>query len=118
MAITTTCSLSVTPINCRSATPINPLQSSFLSYSLTRPFNSNSTLKVPGFRVSASSMSSIHAPESLSRTSFLDRRESGFLHFIKYHGLGNDFILVLPLSFFFSIYVWFPRKFSNSLEIS
>ncbi|XP_006480734.2 diaminopimelate epimerase, chloroplastic [Citrus sinensis] len=94
MAITTTRSLSVTPVTRRSATPINPLRSSSLSYSLTRPFSSNLTLKVPSFRVSASSMSSIHAPESASRTSFLDRRESGFLHFVKYHGLGNDFILV------------------------
>ncbi|KAB1224007.1 Diaminopimelate epimerase, chloroplastic [Morella rubra] len=35
------------------------------------------------------------APEKASPpTSFLDRRESGFLHFVKYHGLGNDFILV------------------------
>lgn len=117
MAITTTRSLSVTPVTRRSPTPINLLRSSSLSYSLTLPFNSNTTLRIPSFRISASSMSSVHAPEGASRTSFLDRRESGFLHFVKYHGLGNDFILVLTLSFFFSISVCFPGKFSNSLEI-
>lgn len=39
---------------------------------------------------------SVQAPakKSTSRSSFLDRREAGFLHFVKYHGLGNDFILV------------------------
>lgn len=34
------------------------------------------------------------APQKASPSSFLDRKESGFLHFVKYHGLGNDFILV------------------------
>ncbi|KAJ8532913.1 hypothetical protein K7X08_015802 [Anisodus acutangulus] len=33
----------------------------------------------------------IEAPE---KGSFLDPKESGILHFVKYHGLGNDFILV------------------------
>jgi len=33
-------------------------------------------------------------PQKASPSSFLDRKESGFLHFVKYHGLGNDFILV------------------------
>ncbi|KHG11577.1 Diaminopimelate epimerase, chloroplastic -like protein [Gossypium arboreum] len=57
-------------------------------------FRSNfSSLKNPNLRVSASSMS-IGTPEKISTTSFLDRRESRFLHFVKYHGLGNDFILV------------------------
>ncbi|KAH6832475.1 diaminopimelate epimerase family protein [Perilla frutescens var. hirtella] len=37
---------------------------------------------------------SIQAPEKASATSFLDRKEGGILHFVKYHGLGNDFILV------------------------
>ncbi|EOY07618.1 Diaminopimelate epimerase family protein isoform 2 [Theobroma cacao] len=54
---------------------------------------SNLSLKNPSFRVSASSMS-IGTPDKISTTSFLDRRESGFVHFVKYHGLGNDFILV------------------------
>uniref|UniRef100_A0A803LJT8 Diaminopimelate epimerase n=1 Tax=Chenopodium quinoa TaxID=63459 RepID=A0A803LJT8_CHEQI len=42
------------------------------------------------FQVVAVSM----APQTQERASFLDRKESGFLHFVKYHGLGNDFILV------------------------
>ncbi|KAL5546291.1 hypothetical protein UlMin_005978 [Ulmus minor] len=46
------------------------------------------------FRVSAASSMSIGAAEKASPVFFLDRRESGFLHFVKYHGLGNDFILV------------------------
>ncbi|XP_057801438.1 diaminopimelate epimerase, chloroplastic-like isoform X2 [Salvia miltiorrhiza] len=37
---------------------------------------------------------SIQAPEKASATSFLDHKESGILYFVKYHGLGNDFILV------------------------
>ncbi|XP_058109804.1 diaminopimelate epimerase, chloroplastic [Magnolia sinica] len=41
-----------------------------------------------------SSSMSIEAPQKISEESFLDRKESGFLHFVKYHGLGNDFILV------------------------
>ncbi|KAF4373482.1 hypothetical protein F8388_025176 [Cannabis sativa] len=36
----------------------------------------------------------LEAAEKASTASFLDRRETGFLHFVKYQGLGNDFILV------------------------
>ncbi|KAF2288734.1 hypothetical protein GH714_011835 [Hevea brasiliensis] len=36
----------------------------------------------------------IEATDKVSPSSFLDRRESGVLHFVKYQGLGNDFILV------------------------
>ncbi|KAF5179935.1 Diaminopimelate epimerase, partial [Thalictrum thalictroides] len=43
---------------------------------------------------SSSSMSIQEAPLKTIKSSFLDRKESGFLHFVKYHGLGNDFILV------------------------
>ncbi|KAL8036103.1 hypothetical protein ABFX02_12G138100 [Erythranthe guttata] len=46
----------------------------------------------PNFRVCSSI--STQAPEKISATSFGDRTESGILHFVKYHGLGNDFILV------------------------
>ncbi|KAL8509097.1 hypothetical protein ACS0TY_016332 [Phlomoides rotata] len=46
----------------------------------------------PNFRVFSSM--SIQAPEKDSPTSFLDHKETGVLHFVKYHGLGNDFILV------------------------
>ncbi|XVE96822.1 hypothetical protein REPUB_Repub02eG0256100 [Reevesia pubescens] len=55
---------------------------------------SNFSLQNPGFRISAVSSMSIGTQEKISTTSFLDRKETGFLHFIKYHGLGNDFILV------------------------
>ncbi|KAB2622211.1 diaminopimelate epimerase [Pyrus ussuriensis x Pyrus communis] len=51
--------------------------------------------RAPTLRVSAVSFSmNVEAIEKASPASFLDRREAGFFHFIKYHGLGNDFILV------------------------
>lgn len=78
-----------------------PIAATFRSISSLH-FNSlrsSFSLEKPNFRVSASSMS-IGAPEKTSTTSFLDRRESGFLHFVKYHGLGNDFILVISLIHF------------------
>ncbi|KAL0309816.1 UNVERIFIED_CONTAM: Kinesin-like protein KIN-5B [Sesamum radiatum] len=60
-------------------------------------FQQPSTVKAttgqrPGFRVFSSM--SIQTPEKSSPASFLDHKESGILHFVKYHGLGNDFILV------------------------
>ncbi|XWS43684.1 hypothetical protein CRYUN_Cryun16bG0124500 [Craigia yunnanensis] len=61
--------------------------------SLFDSLRSNFSLKTPNFRVSASSMS-IGTSEKITTMSFLDRKKSGFLHFVKYHGLGNDFILV------------------------
>ncbi|KAJ0028745.1 hypothetical protein Pint_35493 [Pistacia integerrima] len=96
MAIAGKLSLSVAPVTHRSVAPLNPLRSSAFFSSSTLQLicsRSNLTIKSPKFRVSASSMN-IEAPEKASRASFLDRRESGFLHFVKYHGLGNDFILV------------------------
>ncbi|PIA38963.1 hypothetical protein AQUCO_02700266v1 [Aquilegia coerulea] len=42
----------------------------------------------------SASMSIQETPLKSMKSSFLDRKESGFLHFVKYHGLGNDFILV------------------------
>ncbi|XP_018492225.1 diaminopimelate epimerase, chloroplastic isoform X1 [Raphanus sativus] len=47
-------------------------------------------------RVSASSsLDAVVAAEKISPASLLDKRETGgVLHFVKYHGLGNDFILV------------------------
>ncbi|TQE01707.1 hypothetical protein C1H46_012651 [Malus baccata] len=51
--------------------------------------------RAPTLRLSAvSSSMSVEAVEKASPAAFLDRREAGFLHFVKYHGLGNDFILV------------------------
>ncbi|KAI3474462.1 hypothetical protein Pfo_029323 [Paulownia fortunei] len=46
----------------------------------------------PGFPVF--SLMSTQAPEKKSPTSFADHKESRILYFVKYHGLGNDFILV------------------------
>ncbi|KAI3757308.1 hypothetical protein L6452_04842 [Arctium lappa] len=40
---------------------------------------------------------SVAAQKNHSHTTFLDRGESG-LHFVKYHGLGNDFIMVNNLN--------------------
>ncbi|VVB02498.1 unnamed protein product [Arabis nemorensis] len=50
----------------------------------------NPSLRLP---VSTASMSAF-AAEKISPESYLDNRESRVLHFVKYHGLGNDFILV------------------------
>ncbi|KAL3358522.1 hypothetical protein AABB24_015566 [Solanum stoloniferum] len=51
-------------------------------------------IQCPSFRISAVSSMKIEVPENSSSASFLDRKESDFVHFVKYHGLGNDFILV------------------------
>ncbi|CAI0472575.1 unnamed protein product [Linum tenue] len=102
MAIAATISLSVSPTTRHSvAAAFNPFRSSSstrvsVSFSPAlriTSLRSNIPFRNPSFRVSATSMS-IQAPQQTSSTSFLDRRESGVLHFVKYHGLGNDFILV------------------------
>ncbi|XP_068644260.1 diaminopimelate epimerase, chloroplastic-like [Aristolochia californica] len=46
------------------------------------------------FSLSVSASMSIEAPQKFSRSSLLEPKDSGFLQFVKYHGLGNDFILV------------------------
>ncbi|KAJ4828705.1 hypothetical protein Tsubulata_039236 [Turnera subulata] len=93
-------SLRLAPSARRSLSPVNAPRSLslFSSTSLaitlrSSSLKSNISLKNPNLRVLATSMS-IQAPEEAPPSSFLDRRESGFLHFVKYHGLGNDFILV------------------------
>ncbi|CAH9080490.1 unnamed protein product [Cuscuta epithymum] len=53
-----------------------------------------STVRLPTLRISAALSLSTEVTEKDSPASFLDRKESGLLHFVKYHGLGNDFILV------------------------
>ncbi|KAH9619652.1 hypothetical protein KSS87_014264 [Heliosperma pusillum] len=74
----------------------NVIQSLHCSFS---PNNNNFTLHksltlTSGFRVSALSMAPLTS-QQLSHSSFLDTtNETGVLHFVKYHGLGNDFILV------------------------
>ncbi|CAI0471717.1 unnamed protein product [Linum tenue] len=102
MAIAATISLSVSPTTRHSAAAaFNPFRSSSsttvsVSFSPAlriTSLRSSIPFRNPSFRVSATSMS-IQAPQQTSSTSFLDRRESGVLHFVKYHGLGNDFILV------------------------
>ncbi|KAE9447850.1 hypothetical protein C3L33_20260, partial [Rhododendron williamsianum] len=84
MAIAATISLSLS----------SPTRHSLASQNSFQPISLKSTaaitLRYPSLRISASSIS-MEAP---SKSSFLDRKESGFLHFVKYHGLGNDFILV------------------------
>jgi diaminopimelate epimerase len=52
----------------------------------------STSLRNPKFSVSAVS---VETPHQISNSAFLDRKESSrFLQFVKYHGLGNDFILV------------------------
>nr|DAD27837.1 TPA_asm: hypothetical protein HUJ06_029305 [Nelumbo nucifera] len=89
MALAASISLSVSSHSRRSLVSVKPFRSSI------QPtiFKSGGTLRNPTFRISASSMS-IETPEKISQNSFFDRKESGFLHFVKYHGLGNDFIMV------------------------
>ncbi|XP_010529863.1 PREDICTED: diaminopimelate epimerase, chloroplastic [Tarenaya hassleriana] len=56
-------------------------------------FGSTYGVRNRSLRISAASMSTV-APEKISPASFLHQKESGVLHFVKYHGLGNDFIMV------------------------
>ncbi|KAI0519213.1 hypothetical protein KFK09_006655 [Dendrobium nobile] len=60
-----------------------------LYHSKSSPFLRNPSIQPPiaSIIVDAPNM----AP---SQPSFLDHKESGVLHFVKYHGLGNDFIMV------------------------
>ncbi|XP_057970665.1 diaminopimelate epimerase, chloroplastic [Malania oleifera] len=96
MALAARISLPLSSPNRRYFTSINPFPSSSFSFSFYRSsfFGQNSiNVRNPSLNISASSMS-IEAPGRTLQASFLDRKESGFLHFVKYHGLGNDFILV------------------------
>ncbi|CAH2064216.1 unnamed protein product [Thlaspi arvense] len=81
------------------------LQSSRLLHAFSRKLGSSSSLRFGFFerkycvgssrlRVSAASMDAVTAEKISPPASFLDKRETGVLHFVKYHGLGNDFILV------------------------
>ncbi|KAD5961760.1 hypothetical protein E3N88_13233 [Mikania micrantha] len=101
MTITGIVSSPITYLNLRSHTtassfsfpPINSLKlSSPTLQSNTITFTTTS-LRNPNSRLSVSAIS-LSSQENVSQTSFLDRRESGVLHFVKYHGLGNDFIMV------------------------
>lgn len=58
-------------------------------------FSAKATSKNPNYNLRCSAFSmNLQAVEEASPVSFLDRRESSVLHFVKYQGLGNDFILV------------------------
>ncbi|KAF7818540.1 diaminopimelate epimerase, chloroplastic [Senna tora] len=95
MAIAATISIPLSSSTRRSLTSVSLLRSSSISL-YTSPSNSlipQHSLKYPNSRIIASSMS-VETPVKTSSSSFLDRKESGFLHFAKYHGLGNDFILI------------------------
>ncbi|XP_071706587.1 diaminopimelate epimerase, chloroplastic-like isoform X2 [Rutidosis leptorrhynchoides] len=73
-----------------SQSSISPFKSSSLTFQLTGP---KSTNKNPNFKFAVTAMS-LTSQQNISQTSFLDRKESAVLHFVKYHGLGNDFIMV------------------------
>ncbi|KAJ6299873.1 hypothetical protein OIU76_020800 [Salix suchowensis] len=84
-----------TSLSIKPSTRHSPLFLSSTSFPTLR-LNSH---KNPNFRplVVSSSMSieSVATQKTSSKTAFLDQREgSRYLHFVKYHGLGNDFILV------------------------
>lgn len=65
-------------------------------------FEKEYCFKSPSLRVSAAASMDAVIAEKFSPASFLDKKETGVLHFVKYHGLGNDFILVLLFSVKFS----------------
>ncbi|KAL8129766.1 hypothetical protein V2J09_018921 [Rumex salicifolius] len=89
-------SMSLSTSRRSASSSLSTLNTAPSSYILPNPlFRSKSLRRNPSLRASPVSMS-VQAPDkkSTSQSSFLDRREAGFLHFVKYHGLGNDFILV------------------------
>ncbi|XP_071910424.1 diaminopimelate epimerase, chloroplastic-like isoform X2 [Coffea arabica] len=69
------------------------LQLDSLKFVVSSKFRNPSSLRICS-AASSSSMSIQAPPEITSAASFLERKESGILHFVKYQGLGNDFILV------------------------
>ncbi|WCJ28248.1 diaminopimelate epimerase family protein [Euphorbia peplus] len=81
---------------------LNRLRSLSLSKSISISFSTphsislkpNISIRIPTCKLSVSSSMTARVSEKISSTSFLDRKESGVLHFVKYQGLGNDFILV------------------------
>ncbi|XP_057770570.1 diaminopimelate epimerase, chloroplastic-like isoform X2 [Salvia miltiorrhiza] len=91
MSIAAAITLPPTAVKHRSLS--SPSPSLWLSSSSFQP-----PKNLPSVAISANlrvfSSMSIQAPQKASATSFLDHKESGILHFVKYHGLGNDFILI------------------------
>ena len=94
MAITATISVPFTSPSRRTLASVNSLSPRSTRSTLPTP---QRTFKYPNSRLVVSSMSTETAVKT-SSASFLNRKESGFLHFAKYHGLGNDFVLVSPRS--------------------
>lgn len=95
MAKAATISVPLTSQARRSLTSISLLRCSSPTPQLNFLRVRTATSRSPNLHVSATSSMKLEAAEKVSpAVSFLDRRESGFLHFVKYHGLGNDFILV------------------------
>ncbi|XP_054803473.1 diaminopimelate epimerase, chloroplastic [Prosopis cineraria] len=95
MAIAGTISLPLTSYRRRSFTSsrlLRPSSTSLSAFPSSLPAPQYS-FKCPSSRIIASS-TSIETPVKSSSISFLDRKDTGFLHFAKYHGLGNDFILI------------------------
>ncbi|WJX84525.1 diaminopimelate epimerase [Trifolium repens] len=93
MAITATISVPITsPTTRRTLSSVNSfIPSSSRSISATP----QRTFKYPNSRLVASSSMKTETPvKSTTSTSFLHQKETGFLHFAKYHGLGNDFVLI------------------------
>ncbi|KAE9590962.1 hypothetical protein Lal_00023315 [Lupinus albus] len=91
--ITATITVSLTTPTRRSLTnSVNLRYLLFNSHSkfatLQRSFKSHKT------RIAVSSSLSIDVPVKTAPPSFLDRIDTTFLHFAKYHGLGNDFVLI------------------------
>ncbi|KAL6534250.1 hypothetical protein OROHE_013175 [Orobanche hederae] len=100
MAMTAAITLPPTAVNRRSLSSAYTTSFSLFRISVTSSQQPNTLNRIavrvgknqPGFRIFSSM--TVQAHETTSATSFLDHKESGFLHFVKYHGLGNDFILV------------------------
>ncbi|XP_047311748.1 diaminopimelate epimerase, chloroplastic [Impatiens glandulifera] len=93
MAITSTISSSIS-LRChrRSHYSASSFLSSHSFHRVNIPRIGNAS-RNPILVVSANSMS-VEAPQRESSTSFLDHKERDVLNFVKYHGLGNDFIMV------------------------
>ncbi|KAL7095686.1 hypothetical protein ACP275_10G039500 [Erythranthe tilingii] len=96
MAIAAAITLPHTDVNRRNSP--SPYSASFdifrisSSSSFQQPISLKPIAIKPDFRVF--STMTIHPTEKSSQTSLLNHKEGQILHFVKYHGLGNDFILV------------------------
>lgn len=87
-----------------STTPLLPRDRLATARALCLASALRSTISLPLLRMFRSrplaATMSVQAPEKSPSIAFLDRKESDFLHFVKYQGLGNDFIMVSDVIFF------------------